>query len=160
LTSPKSSKPAFLKPAFELADVGIAQCRETIRSLADKALAGIVNDNRRVLARQPCLGLQRNPVGRHVGGEQRMARGEDRLVAQIEQRNLLAHQQHAADLRSGDGSDGHGKQAYIKGTWAGRRPSLARLRRRFQPGQGQGGPGPIAASAGTSGLPGRSFLLE
>jgi len=41
--------------------------------LGHKPLAGVVNNDQHILARQPRPGFQRDPVGRHVGGEQRMA---------------------------------------------------------------------------------------
>ena len=73
-----------------------------------KAFAGIVDDDRHVLARQPRLGLERDPVGRHVGGKQRMARGEGGFVPQVEQRDFLSQQQRGADLQGSDGGYGHG----------------------------------------------------
>ena len=92
-----------LQPAVELANIGVAQRREAIRRLRHEAFAGIIDDDRHVLARQPRLGFERDPLGRHVGGKQRMAGGEGGLVPEIEQRDFLAQQQGGADLRGGDG---------------------------------------------------------
>ena len=90
-----------LQPAFELADIAVAQGFQTIRRLRHEALAVIIEDDRHVLARQPRFGLQRDPVSRHVGGKQRMAGGEGGLVPDIEQRDFIAQQQRGADLRTG-----------------------------------------------------------
>ena len=88
-----------LQPAVELADIAVAQCREAIRSLRNKAFAGVVNDDRHILARQPRFGFERDPAGRHVGGKQRMAGREGGLVPEIEQREFIAQQKRGADLR-------------------------------------------------------------
>ena len=85
-----SRHPPGLQPAVELTDVGVAQRRETIRSLRNEAFAGVVENDRRVLARQPRFGFERDPLGRHVGGKQRMAGGKGSLVPEIEQRDFLA----------------------------------------------------------------------
>src|ERR1700722_2420261 len=103
----KSRFPPAVQASFELADVGIAQRGKTIRSLANKTFAGIEDHDRHILAWQPALGLERDPVRRHIGGEQRMTGGIGRLMAQIEQGDFLAQQQHAADFRGGDGGNGH-----------------------------------------------------
>ena len=87
-----------IEPAFEPADVGIAQCREPIRRGNNEAFAIVVKDDLRILARQPRFGFERDPVGRHVGGEQRMAGGESGLVPDIEQRDFVTQQQRGADF--------------------------------------------------------------
>ena len=92
-----------LQPAVELANIGVAQCREPFRRDRHEAFAGIIDNDRHVLARQPRLGFERDPLSRHVGGKQRMAGGEDGLVPDIEQRDFIAQQQGGADLRGGDG---------------------------------------------------------
>ena len=74
-----------LQPAVEFANVRVPQCRQAIRRQRNKAFAGVVNNNRHILARQPRLGFERDPVGRHVGGKQGMAGGIGGLVPQIEQ---------------------------------------------------------------------------
>ena len=96
-----------IEPTVELANIGVAQRLELFRRLRHQALAGIVQHDRDILARQPNCGLQLDPAGRHVGGEQRMAGGERGLVPEIEQRDFLAQQQRAADMRGRDGGDGH-----------------------------------------------------
>ena len=96
-----------LQPAIELADIGVAQGFQTIRSLRHEAFTVIVEDDRYVLARQPRFGLQRDPVGRHVGGKQGMAGGKDSLVPDIEQCDFIAQQQRGADLPGCDGGYGH-----------------------------------------------------
>src|SRR5688500_19687594 len=70
-----------------------------------RSFAGIVDNDRYILARQSCRCLDRDPVGRHVGGKQRMAGGKGRLVPQVEQRDFLAQQQrrseeHTSELQS------------------------------------------------------------
>ncbi len=96
-----------LQPTVELADIAVAQRLQPIRRLRHEALAVIIEHDRHVLARQPRFGLQRDPVGRHVGGKQGMAGGEGGLVPDIEQRDFVAQQQRGADLRGGDGRYGH-----------------------------------------------------
>ncbi len=96
-----------LQPAFELADVAVAQRREPVRRHGNEAFAVIIEDDRHVLARQPRFGLQRDPVSRHVGGKQRMAGGEGGLVPDIEQCDFIAQQQRGADLPGCNGGYGH-----------------------------------------------------
>ena len=96
-----------LQPAVERTDIGKARLLEMIRRQRHQSLAGIVDHDRHILARQPRLGLQRDPVGRHIGGKQRMAGREGGLVPHIEQRDLLARQEREADIRGGDGGDSH-----------------------------------------------------
>ena len=96
-----------LQPTVELADVGVAQGFQAIRRLRHEAFAGIIENDRHILARQPRFGFQRDPVGRHVGGKQRMAGGERGLVPDIEQRDFLAQQQRGADFGRSDGRQGH-----------------------------------------------------
>jgi hypothetical protein len=86
----------------------VPQSPKMIRGLRNHAFAGIVKDDRYILAGQPRLGFEHDPAGRHVGGEQRMARRKGGLVPDIEQCDFIAQQQRAADLRRGDGGDGHG----------------------------------------------------
>ncbi len=86
-----------LKSAIELSDVGVAERLELFRR-RHEAFSGIVDYDRHILARQPQCSFQRDPVRGHVGGEQRMAGGEGRLVPEIEQRDFLAQQQRAADF--------------------------------------------------------------
>jgi hypothetical protein len=81
---------------------------QTIRGLRNKAFARVVNDNRHIVAGQSYPGFELDPVGRHIGGKQRMARGIGGLVPHIEQRDFIAQQQRAADLRGSDGGCGHG----------------------------------------------------
>ena len=69
-----------------------------MRSLDNKTLAGIVDDDRYILARQSHRSLKRNPVGRHVGREQGMTAGKGGLMAQIEKRNFFAQHQRATDF--------------------------------------------------------------
>ena len=97
-----------LQPAVELTDVAKAQLLQMIRRQRDQPFAGVIDHDRHVLARQPRLGLERDPVGRHVGGKQRMAGGKGGLVPHIEQRDFVARQQREADLRGSDGGYGHG----------------------------------------------------
>ena len=96
-----------LPPALELPDIAVAQHFQAIRRYADEAFAVIVEHDQDVLARQPRFGFQRDPVGRHVGSEQRMAGGERGLVPDIEQRDFLAQQQRGADFGRSDGRQGH-----------------------------------------------------
>jgi len=112
-----------LQPAIELANIGVPQRRQTIGRRRHKTFAGVVDDDRHVLARQPDLGLEHDPASRHVGGEQRMAGGKGGLVPHIQQCDFIAQQQHAADLRGRDGGDGHGGLL-----WIGMRPTVAPLR--------------------------------
>jgi hypothetical protein len=103
---------ARLPPGFqislELANVGIAQRGEAIRRLRHKAFTGIVDHDRYILARKPDFRLEHDPARRHIGGEQGMPGGIGRLMAQIEQRDFLTQQQHAADFRWAEGWGGHG----------------------------------------------------
>ena len=103
------------QPAVELTNVGISQRLEAIRRLGNEAFAGIIDDNRHVLAGQSRFGFERDPLARHVGGKQRMAGGEGGLVPEIEQRDFLAHQERRADLRGGDGGCGHGMAGLDEG---------------------------------------------
>ena len=66
--------------------------------LRNKAFASVVDDNRHIFARQSRLGFERNPVGRHVGGKQRMAGGIGGLMPHIEKSDFLAQQQRAGGL--------------------------------------------------------------
>jgi hypothetical protein len=91
----------------QLADVAIAQRCEAVRGFGNKILAGIVDHDRHILARQPHLGFERNPLGRHVGGKQRMAGGKRRLVPEIKQRDFLAQKERGADLRWADSGRDH-----------------------------------------------------
>ena len=126
----KISKPACRQPSRPPSSwrtFGIAEAGEAAGSLGHKAVAGIVNDDRHILARQPRLGLDGDAAGRHIGGEQRMTGGKGGLVAQVEQRDFLTQQQHVADLRRGNGGDVHG-------TWlGGTGGSLARSPRTLRP---------------------------
>ncbi len=90
-----------LQPAIELADVAVAQRRRAGPLPRHEAFAGIIEHDRHVLARQPRFGFQPDPVGRHVGGKQRMAGGEGGLVPDIEQRDFVAQQQRGADFARG-----------------------------------------------------------
>src|ERR1700722_14182375 len=107
----KPRLPPGLQTTFELANVGVAHRGETIRRLGHKAFTSVIEDDRYVLARKPDFRLERDPVRRHVGGEQRMTGGIGGLMAQIEQRDFLAQQQHAAEFRWADGWEGHGPTA-------------------------------------------------
>ena len=78
-----------------------------IRRQRDQPFPGIVDHDRHILARQPRLRLEHDPVGRHVGGKQRMARRKSGLVPHIEQRDFIARQQREADLGGSDGGYGH-----------------------------------------------------
>ena len=97
-----------LQPAIELRGHCCSPAPQPIRRHGHEAFAVIIEDDRNILARQPRLGFERDPVGRHVGGEQRMAGGEGGLVPDIEQRDFLAQQQSGADFGRGDGRYGHG----------------------------------------------------
>ena len=92
-----------LQPAAERANVAVAQRRQRLACRGHEVFAGIVEDNQRILARQPCLGFERDPVRRHVRGKQGMAGGEGSLMSEIKKRDFLAQQQRAADLRGSDG---------------------------------------------------------
>src|SRR6185369_3919485 len=84
---------------------------KAIGGLRNKTFAVVVNDNRHIFARKPHPGFKLDPVGRHVGGKQRMAGGKGGLVPHIEQRDFFAQQQRAADLRGGDGWSNHGMRS-------------------------------------------------
>lgn len=56
--------------------------------------------------RQARCRLQLHAIGGEIGREQGVAGGEGRFVAQVEQRQLPAQQQRAADFLRGDGG-GH-----------------------------------------------------
>src|SRR5579863_5793657 len=114
----KSRFPPAFQASFELADVGVAQRGKTIRGFGHKTFAGIEDHDRHVLAWQPDLGLERNPARRHIGGEQRMTRGIARFLAQIQQGDFLAQQQHAADFRRADSWNGHGHAVWRDGSSA------------------------------------------
>ena len=88
-----------LQPAAERANVAVAQRRQRLARGGHEAFASIVEDNRHILARQPCLGFERDPVRRHVRGEQGVAGGKGRLMSEVKKRDLFAQQQRAADLR-------------------------------------------------------------
>jgi len=60
-----------------------------------------------VLARQPRLGFECDPVGGHVGGEQRMSGGKRRLMPDIEQGDFITPQQRDADVGGSDRGQGH-----------------------------------------------------
>lgn len=96
------------QPAIERTDIAVAERRKALCARRDQTLTVIIEHNRNVLARQSHLGLNRDPVRGHVGREQRMAGGEGGLVSEIEQRDLLAQQQRAADVGGGDGRKLHG----------------------------------------------------
>ena len=103
-----------LQPAVELPDIGVAQGFQALGRAAGQALAVIIDHDRHVLARQPRLGLQRDPVGRHVGGKQGVAGGEEGFVPDIEQRDFLTQQQCGADLRGSDRAYGHGREFRVR----------------------------------------------
>ena len=90
-----------IESAIELTNTAVAQCRKAIRHRSNEAFAIVINDDRHILARQPRFGFERNPVGGHVGGKQRMAGGEAGLMPDIEQRDLVAQQQGGADFARG-----------------------------------------------------------
>ena len=99
-----------LQPAVELPDIGVAQGFQALGRAAGQALAVIIDHDRHILARQSRLGFERDPVGRHVGGKQRVAGGEEGFVPDIEQRDFLTQQQCGADLRGSDRGYGHGRR--------------------------------------------------
>ena len=78
-----------LQSAVELPNVGISQCRKPIRRQGDQAFARIIEDDRHILAGQSRFGFERDPIGRRIGGKQRMARCKDGLVPHIEQRDFV-----------------------------------------------------------------------
>src|ERR1700749_1720927 len=78
-----------LEPAFELADIAVTQGGQAVRSLGNQALAGIIKDDRHGLAGQPCLSFEGDSSRGQVGGKQRVAGCESRLMAQVEQRDFL-----------------------------------------------------------------------
>ena len=90
-----------IQSAFELTHVAVAERRKPVCRRGDEAFAIVINDDRHILARQPRFGFERNPVGGHVGGKQRMAGGEAGLMPDIEQRDLVAQQQGGADFARG-----------------------------------------------------------
>ena len=96
-----------LQPALKLPDVGVAQRRKLFGRHGHEAFAGIIGYDRHILARQPCCGFERDPVGGHVGGKQRMTGSEHGLVPDIEQGDFIAQQQGGSDLAGGDGWQGH-----------------------------------------------------
>ena len=81
------------EPAVERANIGVAKRHKLSARLSDQPFTVVVQDDRHILARQPHRGLDRDPVGRHVGGEQRVPGGEGALVPDIEQRDFLAQQE-------------------------------------------------------------------
>jgi hypothetical protein len=106
-----------LQPAIELTNVRVTQCRQAIRSQGDEAFAGVADNDRHILAGQSRFGFERDPLSRHVGGKQRMAGGKGGLVPHIEQRDFIAQQQRAADLRGRDGRWGHGRLSLDENGW-------------------------------------------
>lgn len=79
-----------IEAAVERADICAAERPQPFGACPNQTFAVIIDDNRHVLARQPRLSLNRDPIRRHVGGEQGMAGGKRRLVPEIEQRDFLA----------------------------------------------------------------------
>ena len=72
-----------LQPAAERANVAVAQGCQRLACRGHEVFAGIVEDNQRILARQPCLGFERDPVRCHVRGKQGMAGGESGLMSKV-----------------------------------------------------------------------------
>jgi hypothetical protein len=103
----KASRPPPLETAVEVPNVRVPQCRETIDRLRNEAFAGVVDHDRHVLAGQPGRGFERDPLSRHVGGKQRMARGKGGLAPQVEKRDFIAQQEFDADLRGRERLSGH-----------------------------------------------------
>ena len=96
-----------MQSALELVDVCVAERRKLFRRHRDEAFVGIIEHDRHILARQPRRGFDRDPVGGHVGGKQRMAGGKHGLVPHIEQGDFIAQQQGGADFRGSNGRYGH-----------------------------------------------------
>jgi hypothetical protein len=80
------------EPARERADVAIAELCERFGRVRHEPVAVVVENDRHILARQSQGRFERNPVVSHVGGKQRMAGRELRLVPDVEQRDLVARQ--------------------------------------------------------------------
>ena len=102
------------EPAVELANVGVAQRPQAIDSHRGEAFAVVIHNDLHVLAWQPRLGFERDPIGGHVGGEQRMAGGKDRLMPDIEQSDFIAPQQRDADVGGRDSGQGHDGQSGLR----------------------------------------------
>ena len=117
-----------LQSPVELTNIGVSQCLKAIHGLRNKTFARVVDNDRHILARQSRRGFERDPLSRHVGGEQRMAGGKGGFVPQIEQRDFIAQQQRAADLRGRDGGSGHEMAGLDANGLMSMAGSLARLR--------------------------------
>src|SRR5262249_42683391 len=94
----------------ELVDIAVAEPGKTFARGGHKPFAIVIDDNRRILARQSYLRLQSDAAGGHVGGKQGMGGGKLRLMPEVEQRDLLAQEKRGADLLWGDSEAGHGWQ--------------------------------------------------
>lgn len=93
-----AGRPPGLQAAGQCADVAVAQCLQLVPCGVNQPFTIIIENDRRIPARQPQIGLERNPAGGHVDGKQRMAGGEISLMPEIKQRDLLAQQQRRADV--------------------------------------------------------------